>query len=242
MKQGHTIAYVGDELELFKGASNWKRYFARHLHPYISGAVLEVGAGNGINAQYLAAGNASITAWVLVEPDPELALQIDDNTRGLGLPNRQVIQGIIDDVGARQFDTILYIDVLEHIEQAEEEIAKALQRLLPGGHLIVLVPAFNFLYNDFDRRIGHFRRYDKPLLLGQVGGRLAAVKLFYLDSVGFFASLANTLFLKKSLPSPANVRLWDRYLVRLSYLSDVLLRYSFGKSLIGVFRKELSGH
>ena len=65
---------------------------------------------------------------------------------------------------------------------------------------------------------------------------LKTESLFYLDSIGFFASLANKLILKKELPSIENVRFWDKYLVSLSKISDKLFMKTFGKSLIGVFK------
>ena len=61
----------------------------------------------------------------------------------------------------KKFDTILYMDVLEHIENDEKEINKALKQLNSGGYLIFFVPAYQFLYSDFDKAIGHIKRYNK---------------------------------------------------------------------------------
>jgi hypothetical protein len=74
--------------------------------------------------------------------------------------------------------------------------------------------------------------------MNEVAGKLKKEKLFYLDSIGFFASLANKLFLKKEMPSLGNILFWDRYLVSLSKFFDVLFLNQFGKSLIGVFKNE----
>jgi SAM-dependent methyltransferase len=225
-------------LELFRHAKNWKKYFSEKLLPYIKGDVLEVGAGIGINTAYLAKDATAIRSWCLLEPDKNLAAQIDTNTDTLAIPNKKIINGIITDLGQQRFDTIIYIDVLEHIERSQEEIAKAKALLNPGGHLIILVPAYNFLFNKFDKSIGHYRRYNKKLLLTEVNNSLVKEKLFYLDSMGFFASLANKIFLKKELPTPVNVKFWDSYLVQLSKFFDTIFFRSFGKSLIGIFRKE----
>ena len=238
MKSVSQIEYVGNELELFKNAINWKNYFSGKLLPFIKGDVLEVGAGIGINTPFLSQNNDSITSWCCLEPDKELAEKIDSNTNQLNLLNCYTINGIIDDLEDSTFDTIIYIDVLEHIEESTKEIEKIKLRLNNGGHLIILVPAYNFLYNNFDKKIGHFRRYNKSCLTNEVNNRLKKKKLFYLDSVGFFASLANKLVLKKELPSEKNVLFWDKYLVSLSKFFDILFFKSFGKSLIGVYRNE----
>ena len=102
--------------------------------------------------------------------------------------------------------------------------------------LIILVPAYNFLYNDFDKAIGHYRRYSKKKLLREINDNFKTEKIFYLDSMGFFASLVNKFFLKKKLPSLDNIRFWDNYLVKLSLVFDILFLKRFGKSLIGIFR------
>jgi hypothetical protein len=114
----------------------------------------------------------------------------------------------------------------------------AKQLLKPNGRLIILVPAYNFLYNNFDKKIGHFRRYNKKMLLGDVNGELTTVNLFYLDGVGFFASLLNKLILKKELPSYSNIKLWDKVMIPTSKLLDIFTLRSFGKSLIGIFQND----
>jgi SAM-dependent methyltransferase len=238
VKSINHIDYIGNELELFKHAVHWKNYFSSKIRPYIKGDVLEVGAGIGVNTEYLARDRAAIQSWCLLEPDRNLAAQIEENTAALGLQNKSIINGIITDIADKKFDTIIYIDVLEHIEASVAEIQQVKARLKPGGHLIILVPAYNFLYNNFDKKIGHFRRYNKRLLLQEVDGSLRKERLFYLDSLGFFASLANKLILKKELPSLENVRFWDNWLVPPSKVFDVLYFRSFGKSLIGVFCHE----
>jgi SAM-dependent methyltransferase len=235
MKSGSSIDYVGNELELFKHAENWKKYFSGKIGSYIHGDVLEVGAGNGVNTPFLMGAGSRLNSWTCIEPDQILASQITENTTRL-TPAVQVINGIITDINA-QFDTIIYIDVLEHIEQAKQEIAEIGKRLKPGGHLLILVPAYQFLYSPFDKKIGHFRRYNRKMLLDQVGINLKTIKLFYLDSLGFIASVANKLLLQKDMPSLNNILFWDRILVRLSRLSDQLVFKSFGKSLIGIFQK-----
>jgi SAM-dependent methyltransferase len=239
MKLNKHTEYVGNELELFKYAVNWKTYFSKYLSPYISGDVLEVGAGIGSNIQYLVNSVNLINSWCFLEPDKNLASQIEINTININLKNKYIINGIISDIPEKKFDTILYIDVLEHINGSHEEIDKIKLRLKPNGILIVLVPAFNFLFNNFDEKLGHFRRYDKKLLLNEVNNRLKIEKLYYLDSLGFFASLVNKYILKKDVPSLNNIKFWDKYLITLSKFFDLIFFKSFGKSLIGVFRNNV---
>ena len=237
-KLGEHSEYIGDELQLFKNAKNWKAYFSSKIRPYIRGDVLEVGAGIGSNTKFLAKENHEISSWSLLEPDANLASEIKPNVDSLNLNQVSIINGTIDYLNDKTYDTIIYIDVLEHIENTASEIEKIKKCLRLNGFLIILVPSYNFLFSNFDKRIGHFRRYNKSLLCRQINNELSTEKLFYLDSMGFFASLMNKFFLKKELPSQKNINFWDNYLVKLSMLFDILFFKKFGKSLIGIFRNE----
>ncbi len=240
IKTTETIDYIGDELDLFKYAINWKNYFSDKIVDSIRGDVLEVGAGNGVNSKFLAKKAERITSYTCLEPDENLVLQIEENIAGIPIEKKTIINGTIKTVATEKYDTIIYIDVLEHIEESQQEVRMAKQLLKLNGRLIILVPAYNFLYNNFDKKIGHFRRYDKKMLLGDVNGELSTVKLFYLDGVGFFASLLNKLILKKELPSFSNIKLWDKVMIPTSRLLDVFTLKSFGKSLIGIFQNDAS--
>ena len=231
-----SLDYAGSELELFAHATNWKAYVARHLAPYIAGRVLEVGAGIGSNIPQLT--NPKVQDWLALEPDRKLAGEIANGLQQGTLPsNCRVLAGTIGDVPPQeQFDTILYIDVLEHIEDDRAEAAKAAGLLAPGGRVVVLAPAHQFLYSPFDRAIGHFRRYNLAglKLLTPPGCRVA--RAFMLDSVGFFASLANRLILHSAMPTPAQIATWDRAIIPISRLLDPVTGFRFGKSAIIVWQ------
>jgi len=133
---------------------------------------------------------------------------------------------------------LLYIDVLEHIEDDAGELARAGEFLRPGGHVVVLSPAHPWLYSPFDRAIGHHRRYTRTTLRALTPTGLDLVRLSYLDAVGLIASAGNRLLLRSAMPSPAQVAVWDRYMVRLSRVVDPLIGFSAGKSVLGVWRKQ----
>lgn len=229
------MEYIGDELTLFSKADNWKRYWGGKIAPYLGENVLEVGAGIGTNMNQLIEVD-SVKKWVCIEPDKKLADQI---TYQGGLAKELEINAMyLSDYNADvKFDSIIYIDVIEHIENDVGELEVALNYLKPGGFLIILVPAYNHLYNEFDKAIGHFRRYDKKMIRACVPAKLKEKKLFYLDSTGFFASLINKYFLKQAYPNEKQIRFWDKVLVSFSKISDRLTFNSFGKSLIGVWQK-----
>lgn len=229
--------YIGNELELFSKAINWKGYYSSQLKKFITGSVLEAGAGIGETTPYLI--NEKIISWTCLEPDAILAGRIIDKISKKELPpSVKVIKGTTEDISSGiEFDTILYIDVIEHIQNDSAELERAKQLLRPGGHLIVLVPAHPFLFSPFDEAIGHYRRYNKKMLKSAAPAGFEQQMLRYLDGLGLFASLANKYILRHSYPSEAQIRLWDKRIVPVSKLLDPLLGFNFGKTLIGVWKK-----
>jgi hypothetical protein len=228
--------YVGRELHLFEYATNWKRYFARNIRPYLGTNVIEVGAGIGANIGYLYDSQSS---WLCVEPDPQLADRIKSRIEHRELPTTcRVFVGTIGELPERERATsVLYIDVLEHIEEDAKEVCIAARRLEPGGHLITLSPAHPWLFSPFDVAIGHNRRYAAASCRRLTVPGLRLLALRYLDSVGMLASAANKLLLQASMPTKEQILLWDRFMVPVSRCLDPLIRYRLGKSILAVWQK-----
>ena len=228
-------SYPGGELTLFAAARHWKRYVASMLAPFIGERVLEVGAGLGANIPYL--HHARVRDWLCLEPDGAMARGIAARIAAGDLPATcRVIAAGTEALRDARFDSILYLDVLEHIADDRAEMARAAGLLGAGGALIVLAPAHPFLFSAFDAAIGHHRRYTKAGLLAAApaGARLRLCRM--LNSVGFFASLANRLLLKSAAPSAREIALWDRAMVPLSRGLDPLFGYRFGKSVLAVWQ------
>lgn len=232
------VPYRGEELALFRHATNWKRYYSTCLRPFISGDVLEVGAGIGGTSRFLC--NPSVSTWTCLEPDQALLEELQASLRSspLSIPSPVIVGTVADLESLEAFDTILYIDVLEHIQQDGAELARAAVRLRSGGHLIVLSPAHEWLTSPFDRAIGHCRRYTASTLKAAGPPSLSVVRMFYLDSVGITLSLANRILLRNSYPTVSHIRIWDTVVIPLSRILDPLCLNYVGKSVIGIWRKD----
>ncbi|MCE9551870.1 MAG: class I SAM-dependent methyltransferase [Planctomycetes bacterium] len=234
---GAPYEYVGEELDLFAGATHWKAYVSRHIAPFLGAEVLEVGAGIGGTTRAL--WQPSVKRWVALEPDPRLAQRYEQSCRDGNLPARcELISGTAADMASDQcFDSVLYADVLEHIEDDRGELARVARHVRPGGHLIVLAPAHNWLFSELDRAVGHYRRYTARSLCALDPPEMQLAQLRYLDSVGLLASLANKLVLRRGTPTAGQIAVWDRYMVPCSTLLDAALAFKCGKSILAVWRK-----
>lgn len=229
--------YVGNELELFKHANNWKGYYAKAIKKYLKNDVLEVGAGIGETTHALC--DRSQKSWLCVEPDGELTREIAIKKEEGYLPSFiEIVIGTLNEVDSnRKFDAIIYIDVIEHIENDAEELKKASTFLKPNGHLIILVPAHNYLFSEFDKAIGHYKRYNKKMLVKAIPSELQKIDLRYLDTIGLFASLANKWFLKQDYPKLKQIKFWDNYMIPISKIVDFISFYLIGKTVVGVWKK-----
>lgn len=222
------MRYQGTELELFASVVNWKNYWSSQISCNMKSSALEVGSGIGSNLRFLASKSDKL---FLLEPDSNfyrnfLVLIAETN------PKIMALNGTISQIeSGLTFDMIYYIDVLEHIENDRDELIRIATHLNPGGMLFILVPAHRLLFSDFDKSVGHFRRYDKKSFRKIVPVELRVTEMKYLDSVGAIGSLFNKV-MGSGRVTLHKIKFWDKYIVPLSKLIDPLLRYRLGKSLV----------
>jgi len=222
------MEYAGQELHLFSHAKNWKTYWASFISTNLNGLGIEVGAGIGSNVEYL---KEKTSALCLVEPDEffcsRYLSKFQDSETGL-----KVCRGTLADLPPDTLvDHIYYIDVLEHILDDSEEIRKAISYLNAGGSIFIVVPAYDFLFSDFDLSVGHYRRYNRNSIQ-RVIPEICEIKQFkFLDSLGILTALLSKCLGNKRVLNLRSVLIWDKYLVPLSIYLDRIFCYRIGKSI-----------
>jgi len=229
--------YRGSELELFAEAVNWRIYWQRQATPFLGRNVLEVGAGIGTITRDLC--RAPVERWVALEPDPKMAARLGAERRAGRLPPAcEPLCGTIAMLGPEErFDTVIYIDVLEHIEDDREALRRMSAILQPGGVIVLLVPAFPALYGPIDKQLGHHRRYTRKSLrkLAAAAG-LHVKSAHYMNAIGFFGWWINAHLLRREAQSASQIGIFDRYIVPLSSRLEGLVPPPFGQSLLAVRR------
>ena len=224
--------YPGKELEAMSFAANYHRWIVDELAPFLGRQVAEVGAGIGSVSALLL--EKPIDRLVAYEPSanmfPRLAAALAGEPRAEA---RRELFGL----GAGTFDSVAYINVLEHIDDDRGELERAHARLRPGGHLLVFVPALAWLMSDFDRRIGHVRRYSLPGLrrLAREAG-FAVERLRYFDAAGVLPWYLNFVVLRRGLGA-GGVSAYDRLVVPPMRLVEGWVAPPLGKNLLMVARR-----
>ena len=221
--------YVGKDLEAMCVAKNYNEWIFAEFSRYIRGNVAEVGAGSGNFSKRLLQSN--LEKLYAFEPSNDMFPLLEASTRGD--KKVEAIHGFFDvEQGRETFDTILYINVLEHVEDDVAEMKKVRKSLGPGGHLLVFVPALPFLYSNFDEQIGHFRRYTKTSLVSVVEqAGLTIEKVRYFDCLGILPWYVHFTLLKNTMTAN-NVSLYDKYAIPVNRFCEKLLTPPIGKNLL----------
>ena len=224
--------YPETATERFDNANFHIKYCLLNLKKFISGNIIEIGAGCGsFTRNYY---NPKIKSIVLTETDlknkNELKIKFNHDS------NIQVLNSSIEKI-ERKFDTILYFHVLEHIKDDINEIKNAVKKLNTGGHIIMMVPAHQKVYSNLDKAVGHFRRYEKDFFKNNLFG-LELVNFKYLDAMGYLLYYLNKIFFKKeTFPSKLKIFIWDKIFTPITIIIDFILNYRLGKCIIAVYRK-----
>lgn len=159
-----------------KVLDNYRQWQIDLVAPYLGSSTIEVGAGNGKFAEAILE-RKKFDRYVALEPSDHffngLKTVVGKESGILEVRQETIDELARDSSLLGKFDSVFSIHVMEHIEDDLGFARKSLEFLRPGGHLVTLVPALNFLYSELDRKIGHFRRYDKSKM-SEIARRIGA--------------------------------------------------------------------
>lgn len=223
---------VGATLDIFANTPNLNRWIFDRVRPWVGRRVLEVGAGLG-----------TITSLML-ERELIVATEIEDDFLAklrasfAGASNVLVEKLDLNDVPVERLvrhrlDTVLCVNVLEHVENDLGALEGLRRSVVPGGRLCLYVPALPWLYGSLDRGLLHFRRYGREELSRRIhdaGWKL--VHLSFMNLLGIPGWFLNSRVLRRKLLPVKQVALYDKLTPLLRVEDRIPL--PIGMSLVAV--------
>jgi SAM-dependent methyltransferase len=224
-------AELEDTLDNLDGADNYAAWIFEQVEPHLGEDVLEVGAGHGTFTEIMSERGVRVVATDVSERCVDRL-----RARFQGNDCVAVVHGGADAAaGHGPFESAVLINVLEHIEDDDSVLRELSATLKPGGRLILWVPAFMFLYSDFDRQIGHYRRYRKGGLrrrLTEAGFTVTDIR--YINLVGAIAWFVVARMMRKAPTKGVSVGIYDSYFVPVLKRLEGTRGVPFGQSVFAV--------
>ena len=229
--------YEGRDLEALSCLNRYRQWIFDSMAGYVRGRVVEIGAGIGTFSDLLRSASSEL---VLVEPGTDQYAALRDKFGGA-----DGVEVTCNDALAwaqacpdASFDTVVMINVLEHVEHDEQLLAELHRILRPGGHLCIFVPALMALYSEIDRKYGHFRRYHRAELRGRMtGAGFAILKERWMDAPGALAWLIICRMLRSVDFNPVLARIYDTLFVPPIRFLEGIVPPPVAKNLLFIGRR-----
>lgn len=235
---GTGFIYSSCELDAVAGARNYYRWITRRFEPYLGENVVEVGAGIGTYSEFLL-GAPRTKHLVAVEPAantfPILKAKL------AAFPQAQALEGYLGDHAAElSADSVVAVNVLEHVEHDNEFLRLAWNIVVPGGTLLLFVPAVPAIFGTLDTAFEHYRRYTRPLLRQKLENAGWSIeRIDYMNLPGILPWFVVGRILHWSSISSRSARFYDRVVIPITSAIEGTLPMPIGQSLLAVARKPI---
>lgn len=209
------------------------------MKKYLGEKVLEVGAGAGTFSRILI--DSGVKELLSLEPSKEMYPYLKDFSKTASIP-METSNSYLEDVKAQikkgKFNSAVYINVFEHIEDDRAELAHLYEILPKGAHICIFVPANPFLMSKFDKSIGHYRRYTKKELeqkVKEAGFTIELSRKF--DFIGVVPWFINFTLLGSMKMQPGAAKTYDKFVVPVARKIESVSQPFFGKNVLLVAKK-----
>ncbi|NIS09618.1 MAG: class I SAM-dependent methyltransferase [Candidatus Dadabacteria bacterium] len=233
----HEFIYDTDELESLKYAKNYYNWIMSYFKPHLGRSVVEVGAGIGTFSDLIIDNINEPYTLSLYEPAGNNFEQLEKKYNGK--KKIKVYNNYFEYSNGNQFDTLIVNNVLEHIEDEDAIIKNFYKSLLPSGKLLIYVPALDFLYSEFDKDLGHYRRYSKDSLQELIlNNGFKILEIRYFNILGVLSWYLVFKVLKKKTINVQAVKFYDKYIIPVLRKFESIFKPPLGQNLLLVAQKE----
>jgi len=226
--------FAYEALKAFALTHNYNKWIFDSFRPYIGKNVLEIGCGIGNITRYLVTACETLIG---IDTSETFLKHLKIDHPDLELYNFDVSDAGITKLSDKNIDTVVCINVLEHIKDDVATLQNMFNLLKPEGHLLLFVPALDFLYNVIDKNVNHYRRYNRKDLikkLESVGFKIT--KSYFSNYIGVFGWFINgNIFRRKDFPVLQPI-LFDKLVPIISKM-EKCVKLPFGMNLIIIASK-----
>ena len=230
--------YAANDLEIIEEARLYGEHVFSLFQPYIGQRVLEVGAGIGTMSRKL----LKVADLVVgIEPNGNCLTRLQAAMQGeprFTLHACHLEECDLDGLQRQQLDTVYCVNVLEHIVDDVAALKMFRDVIVPGGHVLIYVPAIQAAYGPLDAELGHHRRYSKRTLSSVFAAAgLELMVLKYANPIGLIGWMYNSHVTKARHHSVDQVRLFERFVAPWALPLERIIPPPIGSSLVAVGRK-----
>lgn len=225
-----------ETLHVIEKANKFNRWMYETIKPFCKGKILEIGCGIGnISEFFIQDSQDIILSDLRVNYLEIVSKKFINPTIKINLIDPEFDTKYDKIIGT--FDTVFALNVIEHIEDDKQAIANCKKLLKKGGNLIILVPAYQFLFNNFDKELEHFRRYTRKKIETVIAeNNLEIVNSFYFNFIGIIGWYVSGSILKKKTIPENQMGLFN-LLVPVFRWADKIILNKIGLSVICVSKK-----
>jgi ubiquinone/menaquinone biosynthesis C-methylase UbiE len=239
-KKAEAFDYEGEDFEAMALAVKYYAWIVSTIKPYLGDHIVEVGAGAGVFSEFLC-DHAKPKTLTLIEPSKKTHDVLKNKVTSTKQTEVSTINNYLKGNEKKlkdKVDTFVYINVFEHVKDDHKEMQRIADVLQKGGNAIVFVPALKGLYSEFDKSIGHYRRYDKKRLQELAeGAGLEVVNIRYMDMMGILPWWFSMVLMKNKKLKPKLVRLYDTVMVPVVRAFESTIHAPVGKNVLLVAKK-----
>jgi len=232
--------YAADDLETMSEAVRYQRHIFGLVRPHLGSHVLEVGCGIGTMSRQILGTNQALRL-VCIEPNANCARLAREELNGqprVAIRMCHLEECARADLKAERFDTIVCVNVLEHIEDDVQALALFREVVTAtNGKVLIFVPAVQRIYGPHDAALGHHRRYSKRSLTAAFkAAGLVTESIRYTNPIGLLGWMYNLYVSGNTEHTSGQVRLFDRLVAPWALPLERVVTPPIGLSLFAVGR------
>ncbi|MFH1642955.1 MAG: class I SAM-dependent methyltransferase [Nanoarchaeota archaeon] len=197
-------------LERISKTKNYHKWIYNKIAPFLGKNILEVGSGLGSMTNHICRGRKICCIDILdynLRKSKHIILKMDISKSSL----------------KKGFDTVVCINVLEHIKHDKKALHNMYCSTKKGGNLILIVPAFQLPYGSIDIMNKHFRRYDKKEIKEKVvGAGFDIKKIFYMNFIGLLGWWYHSKLLKIKMHNEIDIARFDKLCPFFEFMENII--------------------